>query len=31
MIDTGIYNGDYLVIDKSLEANDGDYIVTYVE
>lgn len=31
MIDAGIYNGDYVVINKSLEANDGDYIATYVE
>ena len=27
MIDAGIYDGDYVVIDKSLEANDGDYVV----
>lgn len=31
MIDAGIYNGDYVVIDKSLEANDGDYIAAYVD
>lgn len=30
MIDAGIYDGDYVVIDKSLEANDGDYIAAYV-
>lgn len=30
MIDAGIYNGDYVVIDNSLEANDGDYIAACV-
>lgn len=27
MVGAGIYDGDYVVIDKSLEASDGDYIV----
>lgn len=31
MMDAGIYNGDYVVIDKSLEANDGDYIAAYID
>lgn len=31
MVDAGIYDGDYVVIDKSLEANDGDYIAAYID
>ena len=31
MINAGIYDGDYVVIDKSLEANDGDYIAAFVD
>ncbi len=27
----GIYDGDLVVIDKALEARDGDYIVAYVD
>ena len=30
MVGAGIYDGDYVVIDKSLEASDGDYIAAYV-
>ena len=30
MIDAGICDGDIAVIDRSLEANDGDIIVAYV-
>ena len=26
MSGAGIYEGDYLIIDKSLDAHDGDYI-----
>ena len=29
--EVNIYNGDYVVIDKSLEANDGDYIAAYID
>lgn len=31
MRDAGIFNGDIVVIDKSLEAKDGDYIVAYID
>ena len=31
MMGAGIYDGDLVVIDKSLEANDGDYIAAYVD
>lgn len=31
MIGAGIYDGDLVVIDKSLEAHDGDYIVACVD
>lgn len=31
MVEAGIYDGDYVVIDKSLEANDGDYIAAYID
>jgi len=31
MVGAGIYDGDYVVIDKSLEASDGDYIAAYVD
>lgn len=27
----GIYDGDYVIIDKSLEASDGDYIAAFVD
>ena len=30
MMDAGINDGDIAVIDRSLEANDGDVIVAYV-
>lgn len=30
MIDAGICDGDIAVIDRSVEANDGDIIVAYV-
>ena len=31
MIEAGIYDGDYVMIDKSLEANDGDYIAAFID
>lgn len=31
MIDAGIYDGDILVIDKSLDPNDGDMAVCYID
>lgn len=31
MSGTGIYEGDYLIIDKSLDAHDGDYIAAYLD
>lgn len=31
MTDAGIHDGDIVVIDKSLEAKDGDYIAAYVD
>lgn len=31
MREAGIFDGDLVVIDKSLEARDGDYIVAYVD
>ena len=31
MVDAGIDEGDILVIDKSLDAQDGDLVVCYVE
>lgn len=31
MVEAGIYDGDYVVIDKSLEANDGDYIAAFID
>lgn len=30
MIDVGIYDGDIAVIDRSIEATDGDVVVGYV-
>ena len=27
----GIYDGDFVIIDKSLEASDGDYIAAFVD
>jgi len=29
--DAGICDGDIIVIDKSLEVNDGDFVVAYVD
>ena len=31
MTDAGISDGDLIVIDKSLEACDGDFIVAYID
>lgn len=31
MIDAGVYDGDILVIDKSLEPKDGDMAVCFVD
>lgn len=31
MTDAGIYDGDIVVIDKSIDAADGDYIAAYVD
>ena len=31
MIGAGIYDGDIVIIDKSLDARDGDYIVAFVD
>ncbi len=31
MMNAGIYDGDLVVIDKSLEARDGDYVAAYVD
>lgn len=31
MIDAGIYDGDILVIDKSLDPTDGDMAVCYID
>lgn len=31
MRDAGIFDGDIVVIDKGLEARDGDYIVAYID
>lgn len=30
MIEAGIYDGDIAVIDRSIEASDGDIVVAYV-
>ena len=31
MTEAGIFDGDLVVIDKSLEAQDGDYIAAFVD
>ena len=31
MTGAGIYDGDLVVIDKSLEAKDGDYIAAFID
>lgn len=31
MKDAGIGNGDIVVIDKSLDANDGDFVVAFID
>lgn len=31
LTDTGICDGDIIVIDKSLEVEDGDYVVAYID
>lgn len=31
MIDAGIYDGDILIIDKSLDPKDGDMAVCYID
>lgn len=31
MIDAGIHSGDLLIIDKSLDANDGDIVIAAVD
>lgn len=31
MIDAGVGDGDIVVIDKSLEAKDGDYVAAYID
>ena len=31
MKDAGISDGDLVVIDKSLEVNDGDFVVAYID
>lgn len=31
MIDAGVYDGDILIIDKSLEPHDGDMAVCYID
>lgn len=31
MIDAGIYDGDILIIDKSLDPRDGDMAVCYID
>ena len=31
LIDAGISDGDIIVIDKSLEAVNGDYVVAYID
>ena len=30
-MDAGICDGDIIVIDKSLEVNDGDFVVAYID
>jgi len=31
MEDAGIFNGDLVVIDRSLQASDGDYVAAYID
>lgn len=31
LMDAGICDGDIIVIDKSLEVNDGDFVVAYID
>ena len=31
MQDAGIFNGDLVVIDRSLQASDGDYVAAYID
>ena len=31
MRDAGIFSGDLVVIDRSLNANDGDYVAAYID
>ena len=31
MRDAGIFNGDLVVIDRSLQASDGDYVAAYID
>ncbi|MBR5983956.1 MAG: translesion error-prone DNA polymerase V autoproteolytic subunit [Bacteroidales bacterium] len=31
MKDAGIGNGDIVIIDKSLDANDGDFVVAFID
>lgn len=31
LMDAGICDGDIIVIDKSLDVNDGDFVVAYID
>lgn len=31
MHDAGIFNGDLVVIDRSLQASDGDFVAAYID
>ena len=31
LMEAGICDGDIIVIDKSLEVNDGDFVVAYID
>ena len=31
MIDAGIYPGDYLVVDRSVQAGDGDVVIAQID
>lgn len=31
MVDAGIHSGDLVVIDRSLQANDGDFVAAYID
>ena len=31
LMEVGICDGDLIIVDKSLEASDGDYVVAYVD